>query len=104
MKLLIILPVVLSSILFTGCDGIAEQQNKDAVLAAKLIVKNRNEHAKEIITATNDCIKAASSVQSLAAASNDQAEIVIACTESAQKAYGAYSDYQESWLATAATR
>ena len=88
-----LLPIYLVAILFVGCDG-----NREIIVASKKIVKNRELYTKEIITATNDCIKAATSVQTLAAASNDQAETVEECKEAAQQAYGAYSPYDESKL------
>lgn len=91
-----VLPLVLVTLMFTGCDsGVVDRKD---ILAAKQIVQNRQKFAKEIITATNDCIKAATSVQTLAAASNDQAETVEECTKAAQTAYGAYSPYYESSL------
>lgn len=91
-----LLPTVLSTILFVGCDDVGV--NRNIIITSKKIVKNRELYAKEIITATNDCIKAATSVQTLAAASNDQAETVEECKEAAQQAYGAYNPYSESEL------
>ena len=80
-----------------GCSNI---RDGDAwkIAASKEVMKNRKLYAKEIIDATNECIKSATSVTHLAAAGNDQEETVRACTESSQKAYGAYSPYYESYL------
>lgn len=102
MSFIKVLPVVFCVMFFVGCDDKSQQRLNLDVLAAKRIVQNRQKFSKEIIIATNDCIKAATSVQTLAAASNDQAETVEECVEAAQLAYGAYSPYDERWLAKAA--
>lgn len=108
MKPTALILITLTTILFVGCDSKTYEQLKKeediALLAAKKIVQNRATYSKEIIAATNDCIKAATSVQTLAAASNDQAETVEECKEAAQEAYGAKSPYSEDWLAQAAIR
>lgn len=89
--------VFILSISLFGCAHVSDG-NPEEIAAAKEIVKNRKQYAKEIIQATNDCIKSATSVTHLTASGNDQEETVIACTESAQKAYGAYSPWFESYL------
>lgn len=80
-----------------GCS-VPEDRQKSRVAASKEVIKNRKLYAKEIIEATNECIKSATSVTHLTAAGNDQEETVKACTESSQKAYGAYSPYYENLL------
>ena len=84
--------VFISVLLITGCANYEDGES------SKEVIKNRKLYAKEIIRATNECIKSATSVTHLTAAGNDQEETVKACTESSQKAYGAYSPYYESYL------
>lgn len=102
MKLFKIAVLFLTVCLFQGCTGGEIEARK--IAASKKIVKNRETYAKDIMQATNECIKSATSVETLTASSNDQAETVEACTESAQKAYGAYSPYDENWLQERATQ
>lgn len=80
-----------------GCSNMADG-DASKIAASKEVMKNRKLYAKEIIEATNECIKSATSVTHLTAAGNDQEETVRACTESSQKAYGAYSPYYENYL------
>lgn len=95
MKLFKIVVLVLAVSLFQGCSGEIEAR---AIATSKKVMKNRETFAKDIMQATNECIKSATSVKNLTAASNDQAETVEECTKSAQKAYGAYSPYDENFL------
>lgn len=95
--------IVCALFTLTGCNEAPIDRSKE-IAASKEVMKNRKLHAKEIITATNECIKSASSLTHLTASGNDQDEVVIACTESAQKAYGAYSPYFESDLQEWATQ
>jgi hypothetical protein len=81
-----------------------EQHQDNLRLEAKHIMKNRQTYAKEIITATNDCIKSSASIKTLTAASNDQAETVDECSKFAQQTYGAYSPYGEGIITEAAVR
>ena len=92
----IVLALAASLFLFGCSDGVVDRTNEIAV--SKEVVKNRKIYAKDIIHATNECIKSASTLTHLAVASNDQAETVEVCTKSAQKAYGAYSPYYENVL------
>lgn len=89
--------LILISFAMVGCSAV-EDQKASRIAASKEVMKNRKLYAKEIIEATNECIKSATSVTHLTASGNDQEETVKACTESSQKAYGAYSPYYESSL------
>lgn len=80
-----------------GCSNEAST-DESKIAVAKEVMKNRKLYSKEIIQATNECIKSSTSVTHLTASGNDQEETVTACTEAAQKAYGAYSPYYENYL------
>ena len=56
-----------------GCSA-AEDRKASRIAASKEIIKNRKLYAKEIIEATNECIKSATSVTHLTASGNDQEE------------------------------
>lgn len=85
-------------LVFQGCSSDNTSSMETRIKVAKEVVKNRKVYAKEITLATNECIKSATSVQTLTASGNDQEETVIACTQQAQTAYGAYSPYYEHKL------
>lgn len=95
---------VTSMVCLTGCARMeeanerAEADRKAEIAVAKRIIKNREVYSKDIVLATNECIKASSSLTQLTASGNDQEEVVKVCSEVAQKAYGAYSPYFESSL------
>lgn len=90
---------VVFGLLMAGCEQGETFKDRSAEIAAsKKVMANREKFAKEIIQATNDCIKNANSLTHLTASGNDSEEVVKACAESAQKAYGAYSPYFESYL------
>ena len=92
------LTIILAAIMLTGCASEAK------IAVSKEVVQNRKLYAKEIVAATNECIKASTSLTHLTAAGNDQEEVVKACTRVAQQAYGAYSPYQEQYLREWAVR
>ena len=92
------LTVVLVAIVLTGCASEAQ------IAVSKEVVQNRKLYAKEIVAATNECIKASTSLTHLTAAGNDQEEVVVVCTRVAQQTYGAYSPYQEKYLREWAVR
>lgn len=91
-----ILFAITASLFFTGCVK-EDFSNKD-YLVAKEIIKNRTQYKSEILIATNECIKNANTLTSLAAAGNDAAETIEECSNQAQKAYGAYSPWYEDYL------
>lgn len=97
------LMLCISILLITGCSE--EYKDRSAEIAAsKKVMANREKFAKEIIEATNECIRSSNTLTHLTAAGNDQEETIKACTESAQKAYGAYSPYFEIYLQEWATK
>lgn len=62
------LTVILATIVLTGCVS------EDKIAVSKEVLQNRKLYAKEIVAATNECIKAYTSLTHLIAAGNDQEE------------------------------
>lgn len=87
---------LVAAVMLTGCVDSRKLAAKEA--AARDIVVNRKTFAKEILAATNECIKNANTLTQLIAAGNDAEETVSACSRQAQKAYGASSPWQEQYL------
>lgn len=87
--------VLAASLFLFGCD---KPYSAGEISASKKIVKNRELYAKDILHAMNDCIKSSSTLTHLAAAGNDQDEVVEECYKASQLAYGAYSPFYESDL------
>lgn len=92
MKYLLITALVLGLV---GCEPPPKKAN---VSAAKTIIANRAKFSKEILVATNECVKNANSLKVLSDSDNDSAETIEACKTQAQQAYGAYSPWFESAL------
>lgn len=98
MSFLKVITISATLLIFQGCTSDNTANMETRIRVAKEVVKNRKIYAKEIVLATNECIKSATSVQTLTASGNDQEETVVACTEQAQTAYGAFSPYYEHKL------
>lgn len=62
------LTVILATIVLTGCVS------EDKIAVSKEVLQNRKLYTKEIVAATNECIKASTSLTHLIAAGNDQGE------------------------------
>lgn len=87
---------LVAAVMLTGCVDSRKLAAKEA--AARDIIDNRKTFAKEILVATNECVKNANTLTHLVAAGNDAEETVIACSRQAQDAYGASSPWQEIYL------
>lgn len=104
LKIAILVPVLmgvfLTSASLTGCSK-EDRVTNAQIKASKAVIENRKLYAKEIVKATNDCVKNATSVTNLSMEESDfdsVPEVVESCETQAQKAFGAFSPYYESYV------
>ena len=90
--------LILTTIVAITLSGCERTYTGGEIKAAQKIIENREKYSKEIIEATNQCIKNANTLTNLSAAGNDSEETIRECSIQAQTAYGAYSPWYESYL------